>query len=90
MNWGARPVSGRLPRSGLGRACDFQTRSASCGVIGCGHRGVNFIRPPKGSRSYTIVLHFDTIAHLASPIVDTLRSNPWLASSSQAHRPDLA
>jgi uncharacterized protein len=29
-----------------------------------GHRGVNFIRPPKGSRSYTTVLHFDTIEHL--------------------------
>ena len=29
-----------------------------------GHRGVNFIRPPKGSRTYTTVLHFDTIEHL--------------------------
>lgn len=29
-----------------------------------GHRGVNFIRPPKGSRGYTTVLHFDTIQHL--------------------------
>jgi uncharacterized protein len=25
-----------------------------------GHRGVDFIRPPKGSRTYTIVLHFNT------------------------------
>ena len=29
-----------------------------------GHRGVDFIRPPKGSRTYTVVLHFDTSEHL--------------------------
>ena len=29
-----------------------------------GHRGVDFIRPPKGSRAHTIVLHFDTSEHL--------------------------
>jgi uncharacterized protein len=29
-----------------------------------GHRGVNVIRPPKGSRAYTIVLHFDTLKNL--------------------------
>jgi antibiotic biosynthesis monooxygenase (ABM) superfamily enzyme len=29
-----------------------------------GHRGVDFIRPPKGSRTYTIVLHFNTGEHL--------------------------
>ena len=29
-----------------------------------GHRGVDFIRPLKGSRTYTIVLHFDTGEHL--------------------------
>jgi antibiotic biosynthesis monooxygenase (ABM) superfamily enzyme len=29
-----------------------------------GHRGVDFIRPPTESRTYTIVLHFDTNEHL--------------------------
>jgi antibiotic biosynthesis monooxygenase (ABM) superfamily enzyme len=29
-----------------------------------GHRGVNVIRPPKGSRAYTIVLHFATLGSL--------------------------
>jgi antibiotic biosynthesis monooxygenase (ABM) superfamily enzyme len=29
-----------------------------------GHRGVNIIRPSKGSTEYTIVLHFDTIDNL--------------------------
>jgi antibiotic biosynthesis monooxygenase (ABM) superfamily enzyme len=29
-----------------------------------GHRGVDFIRPPKGSRTYTVVLRFDTSEHL--------------------------
>ena len=29
-----------------------------------GHSGVDFIRPPKGSRTYTVVLHFDTSEHL--------------------------
>jgi uncharacterized protein len=38
-----------------------------------GHRGVNFIRPPKGSRSYTTVLHFDTIEHLEG----------WLSSDAR-------
>jgi len=27
-----------------------------------GHRGVNVIRPHVGSRTYTIVLHFDALA----------------------------
>jgi uncharacterized protein len=35
-----------------------------------GHRGVNVIRPHTGSRTYTIVLHFDTLEHLEQ----------WLAS----------
>ena len=29
-----------------------------------GHQGVAIIRPPEGSRVYTIVLHFDTLEHL--------------------------
>ena len=29
-----------------------------------GHQGVAVIRPPEGSRLYTIVLHFDTVEHL--------------------------
>ena len=29
-----------------------------------GHHGVAIIRPPEGSRVYTIVLHFDTLEHL--------------------------
>jgi antibiotic biosynthesis monooxygenase (ABM) superfamily enzyme len=29
-----------------------------------GHQGVAIIRPPAGSRVYTIVLHFDTLEHL--------------------------
>ncbi len=29
-----------------------------------GHHGVAIIRPPEGARTYTIVLHFDTIEHL--------------------------
>ena len=38
-----------------------------------GHRGVDFIRPPKGSRTYTIVLHFDTSEHLGR----------WLSSDAR-------
>jgi antibiotic biosynthesis monooxygenase (ABM) superfamily enzyme len=38
-----------------------------------GHRGVDFIRPPKGSRTYTIVLHFDTSEHLGG----------WLSSGAR-------
>ncbi len=29
-----------------------------------GHRGVNVIRPHAGSRTYTVVLHFDALEHL--------------------------
>jgi uncharacterized protein len=29
-----------------------------------GHQGVTIIRPPAGSRVYTVVLHFDTLEHL--------------------------
>ncbi|MGE0445398.1 MAG: antibiotic biosynthesis monooxygenase [Vicinamibacterales bacterium] len=29
-----------------------------------GHQGVAVIRPPHGSRLYTVVLHFDTLEHL--------------------------
>ena len=35
-----------------------------------GHRGVNVIRPHAGSRTYTVVLHFDALEHLER----------WLAS----------
>ena len=35
-----------------------------------GHRGVNVIRPKTGSRTYTVVLHFDRLEHLEQ----------WLAS----------
>jgi antibiotic biosynthesis monooxygenase (ABM) superfamily enzyme len=38
-----------------------------------GHRGVDLIRPPRGSRTYTIVLHFDTSEHLGS----------WLSSDAR-------
>jgi uncharacterized protein len=38
-----------------------------------GHRGVDFIRPPKGSRTYTIVLRFDTSENLER----------WFASDSR-------
>ena len=38
-----------------------------------GHRGVDFIRPPKWSCSYTIVLHFDTREHLGR----------WLSSDAR-------
>jgi len=38
-----------------------------------GHRGVDFIRPPKGSRTFTIVLHFDTSEHLGR----------WLSSDAR-------
>ena len=38
-----------------------------------GHRGVDFIRPPKGSRTHTIVLHFDTSEHLGR----------WLSSDAR-------
>ena len=38
-----------------------------------GHRGVDFIRPPKGSRTYTVVLHFDTSEHLGR----------WLSSDAR-------
>ena len=38
-----------------------------------GHRGVDFIRPPKGSRIYTTVLHFDAIEHLEG----------WLSSDAR-------
>jgi uncharacterized protein len=38
-----------------------------------GHRGVDIIRPPRGSRIYTIVLHFDTSEHLGR----------WLSSEAR-------
>jgi uncharacterized protein len=43
-----------------------------------GHRGVEFTRPQNGSRTYTIVLHFDTSEHLGQ----------WL--SSDAHNRFIA
>jgi antibiotic biosynthesis monooxygenase (ABM) superfamily enzyme len=38
-----------------------------------GHRGVDFIRPSKWSRAYTIVLHFDSSEHLGR----------WLSSDAR-------
>ena len=38
-----------------------------------GHSGVDFIRPPRGSCSYTTVLHFDAIEHLEA----------WLSSDAR-------
>lgn len=38
-----------------------------------GHRGVDFIRPPSGSTTYTTMLRFDTIEHL----------HAWLASDAR-------
>jgi uncharacterized protein len=38
-----------------------------------GHRGVDFIRPPKGLRTYTVVLHFDKSEHLGR----------WLSSDAR-------
>jgi antibiotic biosynthesis monooxygenase (ABM) superfamily enzyme len=29
-----------------------------------GHHGVTIVRPPEGSHTYTVVLHFDTLDHL--------------------------
>ncbi|MBM3819397.1 MAG: antibiotic biosynthesis monooxygenase [Acidimicrobiia bacterium] len=40
-----------------------------------GHQGVAIIRPPQGSRVYTIVLHFDTLEHLRG----------WLESDVRKH-----
>jgi antibiotic biosynthesis monooxygenase (ABM) superfamily enzyme len=38
-----------------------------------GHEGVDLIRPPKGSRTYAVVLHFDTTEHLGR----------WLSSDAR-------
>jgi len=38
-----------------------------------GHRGVNLIRPPAGSHTYTVVLRFDTLQHLQA----------WLSSDNR-------
>jgi antibiotic biosynthesis monooxygenase (ABM) superfamily enzyme len=54
-----------------------------------GHSGVNFIRPPKGSRSYTTVLHFDTIEHLDGWVLSDARKRllaeiePYLEGGDQ-------
>jgi antibiotic biosynthesis monooxygenase (ABM) superfamily enzyme len=39
-----------------------------------GHQGVAVIRPPAGTRVYTVVLHFDTVDHLRA----------WLDSDTRA------
>jgi uncharacterized protein len=36
----------------------------ACAQLFPGHVGVNIIRPPAGSRRYTIVVRFDTLEHL--------------------------
>jgi len=38
-----------------------------------GHHGVAIIRPPAGSRVYTIVLHFDTLEHLRGWLESDIR-----------------
>ena len=38
-----------------------------------GHRGVNVIRPQTGSRTYTIVLHFDALPHLEKWLASDIR-----------------
>src|SRR5947209_7280951 len=38
-----------------------------------GHRGVNVIRPHTGSRTYTIVLHFDALPHLEEWLASDIR-----------------
>jgi antibiotic biosynthesis monooxygenase (ABM) superfamily enzyme len=54
-----------------------------------GHRGVDFIRPPKGSRTYTIVLHFDTNEHLERWLLSDARKRliaeiePYLEGGDQ-------
>jgi uncharacterized protein len=61
-----------------------------------GHQGVTIIRPPAGSRIYTVVLHFDTIEHLRgwleSPTRQQLlaRIEPHLSSGIEVEiRPGL-
>ena len=38
-----------------------------------GHQGVAIIRPPEGSRVYTIVLHFDALEHLRGWLESDIR-----------------
>lgn len=38
-----------------------------------GHHGVAIVRPPDGARTYTIVLHFDTLEHLRSWLESDVR-----------------
>src|SRR4030095_437909 len=55
-----------------------------------GSRGVDFIRPPKGLRIYTIVLHFDTSKHLGRWLSSDARRRliaeiePYLEGGDQA------
>src|SRR5690349_3299933 len=54
-----------------------------------GHRSTNVIRPPRGSRLYTIVLHFDSIEHLRGWLESDTRNSllrrvePFLESPGQ-------
>ncbi len=48
-----------------------------------GHHGVAIVRPPDGSRTYTIVLHFDTLDHLRAWLQSDVRQ--LLLSRVQAH-----
>jgi len=38
-----------------------------------GHHGVAIVRPPEGSRTYTVVLHFDTLEHLKAWLESDVR-----------------
>jgi antibiotic biosynthesis monooxygenase (ABM) superfamily enzyme len=38
-----------------------------------GHHGVAIIRPPEGERTYTVVLHFDTLEHLRAWLESDVR-----------------
>src|SRR3954451_12924470 len=40
-----------------------------------GHRGVNVIRPHAGSRTYTVVLHFDRLEHLEHWLASEIRKD---------------
>jgi antibiotic biosynthesis monooxygenase (ABM) superfamily enzyme len=61
-----------------------------------GHQGVTIIRPPAGSRVYTVVLHFDTLDHLRAWLESATRRQlieriePHLASDVEIEiRPGL-
>ena len=53
-----------------------------------GHRGVNVIRPHPGSRTYTVVLHFDRLEHLEQWLASDIRKR--LVAKVQHLLEDLA